>query len=275
MLCQQPSHHTTRDTGLLPEAELGYMKTLLSMLKDGKPLVLPSLMATPSKYGGEDKSMGRFITQCRIYLQYLTCPKPPELVKVLFIKTFLRGKALPWAEIIFQHRAQEATMVEGFFRLLTGPVPVPGIVDAVAMNVPGRRDTTSPVPGARDAAHPCPGPVPGAREAARPDPVPAPGVRNAARPDPAPSARDATCPDQVLVPGTRDTAHPGPVPGLVVAACFCCQFCLGSCLWLQACSCEHSETRYPAMWHCYFLTCPSACIHACYVPCSCSYVGRT
>ncbi|XP_035389685.1 keratinocyte proline-rich protein-like isoform X1 [Electrophorus electricus] len=200
---QQPSRHTTRDTGLLPEAELGYMKTLLSMLKDGKPLVLPSLMATPS------------------------------------------------------------------------PVPVPGIVDAVAMNVPGRRDTTSPGPGARDAAHPCPGPVPGAREAARPDPVPAPGVRNAARPDPAPSARDATCPDQVLVPGTRDTAHPGPVPGLVVAACFCCQFCLGSCLWLQACSCEHSETRYPAMWHCYFLTCPSAYIHAYCVPCSCSYVGRT
>ncbi|XP_035389687.1 keratinocyte proline-rich protein-like isoform X3 [Electrophorus electricus] len=183
---QQPSRHTTRDTGLLPEAELGYMKTLLSMLKDGKPLVLPSLMATPS-----------------------------------------------------------------------------------------RRDTTSPGPGARDAAHPCPGPVPGAREAARPDPVPAPGVRNAARPDPAPSARDATCPDQVLVPGTRDTAHPGPVPGLVVAACFCCQFCLGSCLWLQACSCEHSETRYPAMWHCYFLTCPSAYIHAYCVPCSCSYVGRT
>ncbi|KAK1800044.1 hypothetical protein P4O66_006544 [Electrophorus voltai] len=45
---QQPSCHTMRDAGLLPEAELDYIKTLLSTLKDGKPLVLPPLMATPT-----------------------------------------------------------------------------------------------------------------------------------------------------------------------------------------------------------------------------------
>ncbi|KAK1798566.1 hypothetical protein P4O66_006866, partial [Electrophorus voltai] len=59
--------------------------------RDRKPLVLPSLMVAPSEYDGEDQSVGRFVIQCRIYVQYLTCPNPPELLKVLFMKTCLRA----------------------------------------------------------------------------------------------------------------------------------------------------------------------------------------
>ncbi|KAK1792042.1 hypothetical protein P4O66_001820 [Electrophorus voltai] len=170
---QQLSRHTTRDAGLLPEVELDYLKTLLSTLRDGKPLVLPSLMAAPSEYEGEDQSVGRYVMQCRIYLQYLTCPNPSELVEVLFMKTFLRGKALDRAELIFQHRAQESRTVEGFFRLLTARfvAKTPNLPSATTL-----LSATQPARGVRD-------------DAARPDPVP--GVRDdVARPDPVHGASD-------------------------------------------------------------------------------------
>ncbi|KAK1795643.1 hypothetical protein P4O66_001134 [Electrophorus voltai] len=78
---QQPSRQTARDLGLLPEAELDYIKTLLSKLKDGKPLVLLSLMVTLSEYDREDELVGE-IHYAVLYLQYLTCPKPHDLVKI-------------------------------------------------------------------------------------------------------------------------------------------------------------------------------------------------
>ncbi|KAK1784351.1 hypothetical protein P4O66_003509 [Electrophorus voltai] len=158
------------------EEEFDYIKALLTTLKDGMPLHLSSVMVTPSEYDGEDKSVGRSIMQCCIYFQHLTCPNHPELVKVLFMKTFLWGKALEWAEIIIQHRAQEARTVIGFFRLLTArfaatPLNPPSVATLLS--------ATQPVlaSGVEDTAHPVP--VPGRRDAARPGLVPVPSARNA------------------------------------------------------------------------------------------------
>ncbi|KAK1790126.1 hypothetical protein P4O66_013963 [Electrophorus voltai] len=224
-LIQKPSCHTTRDTGLLPEVELDYIKTLLFKLKDGKPLVFPSLMATPSEYDGQDKSVGRFIMQCRIYLQYLTYPKPPELVRVLFMKTFLQGKTLEWAELIFQHRAQEARIVEGFFGLLTArfattPPNLPSLATRVsaAQSVPAScvEDGAQPVAISRVVFTNWPDAAPGAREATRLDPTPASSARDdaATRPTPVPGARDDDAAWTAPVPAAReDTARPDPIPG--------------------------------------------------------------
>ncbi|KAK1800244.1 hypothetical protein P4O66_000290 [Electrophorus voltai] len=50
--------------------------------------------------------------------KYLTCPNPPDIVKVLFMRIFLRGEALDLADLILKFRVQETRSVEGFFQLL-------------------------------------------------------------------------------------------------------------------------------------------------------------
>ncbi|KAK1804834.1 hypothetical protein P4O66_003673 [Electrophorus voltai] len=219
-------------------AELDYLKTLLSTLKDGKPLVLPSLMAAPSEYDGEDRLVGRVVMQCRIYLQYLTCPNPPELVKVLFMKTFLQGLALDWSELIFQHRAQEARTVEGFFQLLTAcfaaKTPnLPSVATPLSATHPARgarddADSPDPVSDARDDAA-RQGAAPGTRDdAAQPDPVPVSSMRDAAKcfPVPMPSGLPAaplntedTIPDLVGLSRTEvadSLVLPGPLSATAV-----------------------------------------------------------
>ncbi|KAK1794080.1 hypothetical protein P4O66_010986 [Electrophorus voltai] len=215
-----------------------------------------SASAAPCEYNGEDTSVGRFIMQCRIYLQYLTCPQPPELVKVLFMKNFLWGKVLEWVELIFLYRAQEARTVEGFLRLLTArfATTTPNLASLVTplsatQSVSASRveNTTQPVAISSVVVVAQPDPAPGARETSRPDPAPASGMREPTKPDPAPGAKDdpawsdpgpsardtTTWPAPVpgtrdeatawpaLVPGARDAARPGPgaVPGARDAVC--------------------------------------------------------
>ncbi|KAK1789436.1 hypothetical protein P4O66_015369, partial [Electrophorus voltai] len=157
------------------DGPVGYSKTVVHGIvsadegaaQAGKPLVLPSLMATP------------------------------KLVKVLFMGTFLWGKALEWADILLKHRVQEAWTMEGFFQLLTAQFAATSLNQPVL--VPSVREATQPVPVTSIEGAMLPLPVSGMENTAHPDPVPVPGIVDTTRPSPfpVPSVRDITQPDPV------------------------------------------------------------------------------
>ncbi|KAL6461176.1 hypothetical protein MHYP_G00311420 [Metynnis hypsauchen] len=88
------------------EKELKYLESLLAY-HAGKPLLLPSTVAIPCEYNGEE-ACDSFIVQSTIYFQHLAFPTPPGCIKMLFIRPLLNGKALQWADIILSKRATEA-----------------------------------------------------------------------------------------------------------------------------------------------------------------------
>ncbi|KAK1804853.1 hypothetical protein P4O66_003554 [Electrophorus voltai] len=222
---QAPSHN-----GLLPDEDMDYIKSLLNTLGDRKPLALPSLMATPSECNREDKSVGTFTMQSQNYLQHLTCPNPPGFVKVVFLKTFLRGKAQEWAAMgsggydsggfssVALHTicSTKTACCSCFPDSLS--IPVSGVKETTQpVPAPSERDAAQPFSGKRDAAWPVT--ASGERDATHRDPVTVPDVGDAARPDPVtvPGAGDVACPDPVLVPGAADGTRPVPLPGMMDA----------------------------------------------------------
>ncbi|KAK1803253.1 hypothetical protein P4O66_004039 [Electrophorus voltai] len=165
---QLPSHN-----GLLPEGDMDYIKALFSMLRDGKPLALPSLMATLSECNGE--------AACCSY-HY---PGHP-VRSCLWCGGNHPANSFSWHKEGHTSCSQCKTLPDPVVPDMLDasiPVPVPGIVDAaIPVPVPGIVDAAIPVPvpGIVDAAIPVP--VPGIVDAAIPVPVPVPGLAETSRP---------------------------------------------------------------------------------------------
>ncbi|KAK1784680.1 hypothetical protein P4O66_003362 [Electrophorus voltai] len=131
---QPPSHRATNNTGVLPEEEFGYLKALLTMLKDGKPLVLPKW---------QPQRLGQWTA-----VNSMICCKPTTPAFYIYYPVSCLAPA---------SSVEDATQ----------PAPASSVED-------GAHPDPTPFPGTRDVACPDPAPVPGVRDDAHPNPVPAP-----------------------------------------------------------------------------------------------------
>ncbi len=91
--------------------------TLVHALQEALPSPIPpsaSPMAQPGNFSGEAAACSGFLLQCSLYLEMQTQLFPTERSKIAFIISLLSGRALQWAEALWNADSPQVNSLESF-----------------------------------------------------------------------------------------------------------------------------------------------------------------
>ncbi len=91
--------------------------TLVHALQEALPSPIPSSaspMAQPGNFSGEAAACSGFLLQCSLYLEMQPQLFPTERSKIAFIISLLSGRALQWAEALWNADSPQVNSLESF-----------------------------------------------------------------------------------------------------------------------------------------------------------------
>ncbi len=114
--------------------------TLVHALQEALPSPIPpsaSPMARPGNFSGEAAACSGFLLQCSLYLEMQPQLFPTECSKIAFIISLLSGRALQWAEALWNADSPQVNSLESLvehFREVCPPPKSPYMMSCYSYN---------------------------------------------------------------------------------------------------------------------------------------------